>query len=143
MRSHHGAARRRATSAPATARDVDAEDIVRAMVGRDLPPRAGAGAAPAAAGDAAAPSVAASTRRPCFDDVSLTVRAGEIVGLFGLVGSGRSELLETIFGLHAPDAGTIARRRPSRPLLARRARRRAAGIALVPEERQRQGLSST
>jgi rhamnose transport system ATP-binding protein len=71
--------------------------------------------------------------------VTLSVKAGEIVGLFGLVGSGRSELLETIFGLFAPDAGTI--RVDGHAVLASSPRAAArAGIALVPEERQRQGL---
>jgi ABC-type sugar transport system ATPase subunit len=79
------------------------------------------------------------TRLPWFEDVSLRVRAGEILGLFGLVGSGRSELLETLFGLHHPDAGNSslggrAMRSPS-PVQAIR-----AGMALVPEERHRQGL---
>jgi ABC-type sugar transport system ATPase subunit len=84
-------------------------------------------------------AVEALARRPCFTNVTLSVRSGEIVGLFGLVGSGRSELLETIFGLFAPDAGTITvdghRILTSSPRAAAR-----AGIALVPEERQRQGL---
>jgi ABC-type sugar transport system ATPase subunit len=71
--------------------------------------------------------------------VSLSVKAGEIVGLFGLVGSGRSELVETIFGLHQPHAGSMSL--DGRALHARSACDAArAGIALVPEERQRQGL---
>jgi ABC-type sugar transport system ATPase subunit len=71
--------------------------------------------------------------------VTLSVRPGEIVGLFGLVGSGRSELLETIFGLYKPDAGTV---RVDGQLVEASSPRTAAraGIALVPEERQRQGL---
>jgi ABC-type sugar transport system ATPase subunit len=116
-------------------RDVTPEHIVRSMVGRELPPR----------GDTALPSsrpvleVSGLMRRPCFSDVSLTVHAGEIVGLFGLVGAGRSELLETIFGLYRPDAGEIRLEgTPIAPASPRAAAR--AGIALVPEERQRQGL---
>jgi ABC-type sugar transport system ATPase subunit len=71
--------------------------------------------------------------------VSLRVGAGEIVGLFGLVGSGRSELLETIFGLRAPESGSIAV--GGKPLTIRSAREAARqGLALVPEERHRQGL---
>jgi ABC-type sugar transport system ATPase subunit len=111
-------------------------EIVRAMVGRDL--ETPAGPSPAAAG-APLLEVSGLTRRPWFEDVSLTVRAGEIVGLFGLVGSGRSELLETLFGLHRPDRGRAFLEgraiRFGSPVEAVR-----AGLALVPEERQRQGL---
>ena len=79
------------------------------------------------------------TRRPCFDDVSLSIAPGEIVGLFGLVGSGRTELLETLVGVHAPIGGSIAV--DGRPVRARSPRAAArAGVVLVPEDRQRQGL---
>jgi ABC-type sugar transport system ATPase subunit len=67
------------------------------------------------------------------------VRRGEIVGLFGLVGSGRSELLETLFGVRPSPAGEVrlqgAPLRVRSPLAAVR-----AGMALAPEDRQRQGL---
>ncbi|HEX5475351.1 MAG TPA: sugar ABC transporter ATP-binding protein [Vicinamibacterales bacterium] len=118
--------------------DVTPDDIVRAMVGRDLPPRT---ATTAAASDGGVPALALDrlTRPPAFRDVTLSVARGEIVGLFGMVGSGRSELLETVFGLHAPRSGTMhvdgAVVTPRSPRDAAR-----AGIALVPEERQRQGL---
>ena len=119
-------------------RTVTPEHVVRAMVGRDLPPRAHVSAA-ASAKAGPALSVDGLGRRPWFRNVSLTVNAGEIVGLFGLVGSGRSELLETIFGLHALEAGTV--RVGGKPIAASSPRAAAAaGIALVPEERQRQGL---
>src|SRR5688572_17449147 len=117
-------------------------DIVRAMVGRDLPARSAV--APSAKHGAKADRMAALsirklTRHPCFRDVSLDVDPGEIVAIFGLVGSGRSELLETIFGLHRPDSGTIAiDGRAAHFASAREAV--MAGVALVPEERQRQGL---
>lgn len=117
-------------------RTSEPDAIVRAMVGRELPPRAVVNAP-----DAPHPALRLTdlSRRPCFRDVSLDVGAGEIVGVFGLVGSGRSELLETIFGLFTPDAGRIeVDGRPVRPASPRDAAR--AGLALVPEERQRQGL---
>src|SRR5262245_35333076 len=87
-------------------RSVTPDHIVRSMVGRDLPPRAALSAA-SAKGAAAALSVDGLGRRPGFSNVSLAVKAGEIVALFGLVGSGRSELLETIFGLYPREAGRI------------------------------------
>lgn len=113
------------------------DEVVRAMVGRDLPPRPSD--ATVTRGTAAVLEVRHLTRAAWFRDVSLHVRAGEIVGLFGLVGSGRSELLETIFGLHKPDSGEVL---IDNAVLAIRAARDAAcaGIALVPEERHRQGL---
>jgi rhamnose transport system ATP-binding protein len=79
------------------------------------------------------------SRRPWFHDVSLSVANGEIVALFGLVGSGRSELVETVFGLYAPSSGEI--HLDGRAVTFRSPRAAArAGLALVPEERQRQGL---
>ena len=117
--------------------EVTPERIVRAMVGRDLPPRADA--PPPSADKRPALDVQGLTRRPCFRNVSLEVGEGEIVGLFGLVGSGRSELLETVFGLYSADAGSV--RVSGRPVRLQSPRQAArAGIALVPEERQRQGL---
>jgi ABC-type sugar transport system ATPase subunit len=74
-----------------------------------------------------------------LDSVSLDVRAGEIVGLAGLVGAGRSELLEAVFGLHRPATGEI--RVDGRPLRARGPRDAATrGLAFVPADRKRQGL---
>ena len=74
-----------------------------------------------------------------FDPVSFSVRAGEIFGLAGLVGSGRSEILETIYGAIRPSTGTVSVlgapvRTGSVPTAV------AAGIGLSPEERKSQGL---
>jgi ABC-type sugar transport system ATPase subunit len=74
-----------------------------------------------------------------LNDISLTVRAGEIVGLAGLVGSGRTELARAIVGADRIDAGTIKVdgrvcriRSPAHAI--------NAGIAFVPEERKKDGL---
>ena len=113
------------------------DDVVRAMVGREPPTRL-AGSGEATYGTPLL-AIRDFTRRPAFEYVSLDVHAGEVVGLFGLVGSGRSELLETIFGLHRPQAGTMAI--DGKPIVVRSAVEAArAGLALVPEDRQRQGL---
>ena len=73
-----------------------------------------------------------------FKDISLQVRAGEIVALAGLVGAGRSEVARAIFGLEPIDAGVVVvdglQIRPGAQSAI------AAGIALVPEDRQHQGL---
>ncbi len=77
--------------------------------------------------------------RPLLREASLTLRAGEIVGLAGLIGSGRSELAQAIFGSAPAESGTlevngraVKIRRPEEAI--------ALGIAYVPEDRQRQGL---
>jgi rhamnose transport system ATP-binding protein len=121
-----------------------ADDIVRAMVGREPPTRV-----PRSTHFPISPfphvpvtpalKVQGLSRKPAFADVSFDVAPGEIVGLFGLVGSGRTEILETIFGLATADEGHVAV--DGRPVDARSAQAAAqAGLALVPEERQRQGL---
>ncbi|HEY0791607.1 MAG TPA: sugar ABC transporter ATP-binding protein [Chthoniobacterales bacterium] len=77
--------------------------------------------------------------RPLLRDASLEVRAGEIVGLAGLIGSGRSELAQAIFGVAPAESGSIEVE--GRPVQIRRPQDAVAlGIAYVPEDRQRQGL---
>jgi rhamnose transport system ATP-binding protein len=64
-----------------------------------------------------------------FEDISFTLRRGEILGIYGLVGAGRTELAQALFGVTRAERGSV--------YLAEDAR--AAGIALVPEDRQSQG----
>jgi ribose transport system ATP-binding protein len=74
-----------------------------------------------------------------FSDVSFSVRAGEIVGLAGLVGSGRSEILETLYGARKATSGTV--RVSGKPLAKGSVPAAvAAGVGLSPEERKSQGL---
>ena len=76
-----------------------------------------------------------------LDDVSFSVRAGEILGVAGLMGAGRTELLSTVFGAApGPWSGTI--RVDGRGCRIRSPREAvAAGLALVPEDRKRHGLT--
>ena len=78
-------------------------------------------------------------RRPLTKRISLTVRAGEIVGLAGLVGSGRSELAHTIFGVTPAEGGEIKIRGQVVDIRSP-AQARALGIGYVPEDRGTQGL---
>jgi len=76
---------------------------------------------------------------PRFADVSFSIRAGEIVGLAGIIGAGRSEMAQAILGLDPEATGTVmVRGRPLAPDSIEAAL--AAGIGLVPEDRKRQGL---
>ena len=75
-----------------------------------------------------------------FEDVSFTVRAGEVIGLAGLVGSGRSEILETVYGARRATARHRARSPERRCGAARSSHAVDAGIGLSPEERKSQGL---
>jgi ribose transport system ATP-binding protein len=78
-------------------------------------------------------------RLPEVRDVSLEVRAGEVLGIGGLVGAGRSELLRLVYGIDRPDSGEVLvegkRLTPGRP-----DRAIAAGLGLAPEDRKSQGL---
>ncbi|MDX3131075.1 sugar ABC transporter ATP-binding protein [Streptomyces europaeiscabiei] len=78
-------------------------------------------------------------RGPGFGPVDLTVKEGEIVGLYGLIGSGRTRVLETLFGRRRALEGAVrVGERAVSP--ARPAEALAAGIALVPADRRAQGL---
>jgi rhamnose transport system ATP-binding protein len=112
------------------------DDLVRAMVGRQMEARA-----PGGRGAPGEPVLAVErlTREGVFTDISLQVRAGEIVALAGLVGSGRSEVARAVFGIDSYDAGQVRIRgrelRRASPTAAM-----AAGIGFVPEDRRQQGL---
>lgn len=79
------------------------------------------------------------SRVGAFEDVSFALRAGEILGITGLLGSGRSEIAEALFGVHPADSGTIAVRGKQRTIRSIRDAVRA-GIGYVPEDRLTQGL---
>ncbi len=115
---------------------LDEEALSRLMVGRELKEffhkRAVAARAPVLEVEGLVAAGAPA-------GVSFAVRGGEIVGFAGLVGSGRSELLETIAGARRPTGGrVVVVGTPVLPGSPRAAL--AAGIALVPEDRHRQGL---
>ncbi len=120
------------------AKDFPADQIVRAMVGRtldahfpELPP------VPADA--ATVLDVRDLTRPPAVNDVSFSVKAGEIVGLAGLVGAGRTEIVRAIAGADIPSSGTILVD-GKRVIVRTPADAIRAGIAFITEDRKAQGL---
>ncbi len=116
--------------------DITPEQLIEAMIGGDVEgefvkentPRSG-------------PLLEAKglTRTPHFADISFTLHEGEVLGMYGLAGSGRTEVLETIYGLRRSASGEIS-------LNGRRIKGGtvpvavSAGIAYVPEDRKQSGL---
>ncbi len=112
------------------------DDVIRSMVGRDL--------------DALFPKTQTTrgdellevehlSSEGVFSDISFSVRQGEIVGLAGLVGAGRSEVARAIFGIDRRTSGTVTvggKQLPNGSPLAAM----AAGVGFVPEDRRQQGL---
>ncbi|MGY2082218.1 sugar ABC transporter ATP-binding protein [Blastococcus sp. SYSU DS0539] len=117
--------------------DTPTRQVIELMTGRDIeyvfPDRRAVGAAEPLL------SVQGLGLREKFRGVSFDVAPGEVVGLAGLVGSGRSEILETIYGARRATAGTVSvagrRLRPGSVSAAV-----AAGVGLAPEERKSQAL---
>jgi simple sugar transport system ATP-binding protein/ribose transport system ATP-binding protein len=111
--------------------------LVEAMLGRPLtstfPPRR----APAA--DAPVVLGVADLHAPGVDGVSLEVRAGEIVGLAGLVGAGRTELARAVFGASRIESGAVVMAGGGRPGRSPRLSLRS-GLAMIPESRKDDGL---
>jgi ribose transport system ATP-binding protein len=113
------------------------QQIIRMMVGRELQemyPKEGVELGPELL------RVEALTREPALHDISFSVRAGEILGIAGLMGSGRTELARAIFGADHVDAGDIeVEGQPVRIRHPRDAVR--SGIAFLTEDRKSQGLA--
>ncbi|ACO78401.1 ABC transporter protein [Azotobacter vinelandii CA] len=117
--------------------DIDRGHLVRGIVGRELQPinhKQNRQCTPEICLD-----VAGLTRDGEFQDISLQVRKGEILGIYGLMGSGRSEFLNCIYGLTAPDAGLAQLNGQELPIGDPAATIRA-GISLVTEDRKETGL---
>ena len=116
-------------------RDVKEADLVRLMVGRPIgqvfPKR------DIALGETVL-EVEGLSNATEFENISFSLRRGEILGFYGLVGAGRSELMQALFGITRATRGTV--RLGGRPLkITDPADSIAAGIAYVPEDRQHQG----
>ena len=117
-------------------REIDEDGLVRLMVGREL------GhifhREPATIGDPIL-VVQNLTRKGVFEDISFEIHAGEVVGLSGLMGAGRTEIARCVFGLDRYDEGDITvdgthfHARHPRDAIRR-------GIAMVPEDRTREGI---
>jgi rhamnose transport system ATP-binding protein len=117
--------------------EVDREELIRMMVGRELSsifPKRGI-----SAGEIVLELCDVSCRATGVKNVSLNVRRGEILGIAGLVGSGRTQLAETIFGLTPADSGEI-RLRGESVAIASPADAIRRGIGYVPEDRPRHGV---
>jgi ribose transport system ATP-binding protein len=111
-------------------------EIVSAMIGRTLENMYGK--QPAVHGDVVF-DVRNLSRKGIFEDISFTVRSGEILGFFGLIGSGRSEIMRAAFGVDPYDSGEVC-------ILDKRLHRKSPtaairqGLAFVTEDRKKEGL---
>ena len=119
------------------AQDLTMDKIIKLMVGRELterfPPKTNK------AGEVALRVEGLTTKYAPVRDVSFEVREGEIVGIAGLGGAGRTEVLESIFGVLTRSAGTISLK--GRPALNRNPREAISnGFALLTEERRATGI---
>ena len=115
--------------------ELNHDAVIRMMVGRDVHQVTTQSVAPGPV----VLKVEGLTRSGVIDDVSLEVRAGEIVTLAGLVGAGRSEVVNAIFGADAFDAGSVSINglplKPGDPAAAME-----AGVGYIPEDRRQQAL---
>jgi ABC-type sugar transport system ATPase subunit len=118
--------------------ETSADELLRMMVARQVKPKRERGGGPEMSAGIAALSVAnLSTDK--LHDISFELRRGEVLGIAGLVGSGRSQLGAALFGLDRKSGGAILL--IGKPVAPRSAREAIElGIGLLPEDRKLQGL---
>jgi rhamnose transport system ATP-binding protein len=117
--------------------DVSRTDLIRMMVGREL--SAVFPKAEVPLGKTVLELRSVGSRAEGVEDISLSVRSGEILGLAGLVGAGRTGLARVLFGITPADSGQILLN--GRPVtIDSPGRARALGVAYVPEDRRRHGV---
>lgn len=116
--------------------DIDRRHLVKQIVGQEVHISTRV-SKPAA--DSALLEIKGLTRRGEFEDISLSVAPGEVVGIYGLMGSGRSEFINCVYGITVPDSGTVQLSGKALP----RGNPGAAirqGMSLVTEDRKDTGL---
>jgi rhamnose transport system ATP-binding protein len=123
--------------------EVNSDELIRMMAGRELPDLNSRTHGAALTGFSVPGPVVLQadclTAAGFFRDISFSVREGEIVGLTGLVGAGRSEIVRAIFGVDQYDSGSVTV--DGQPLpCGSISDAMQAGLALVPEDRQHEGL---
>ncbi len=117
---------------------VSNDEIIALMVGRTVSelfpkcPRAGGGDVALEVNDLAAPGV---------QQASFSLKRGEVLGIFGLRGSGRTELVRALFGLARPQAGRVSVSGRERPLAGSPAAKLALGLGYLSEDRKGEGLA--
>ncbi|MCU1576104.1 MAG: sugar transporter ATP-binding protein [Leifsonia sp.] len=133
-------------TATAPASEIDLEWIVRQMVGENFdlgePPSGYEFGDVALSIENVSVADVENPERSIVDGLSLDVRAGEIVCIYGLMGAGRTELLEAVAGRVRISGGRVLKKGKDMSHLSL-AQRIASGLALVPEDRQRDGLVQT
>ncbi|HEV7606465.1 MAG TPA: sugar ABC transporter ATP-binding protein [Steroidobacteraceae bacterium] len=120
---------------------LDARGLVAAMVGREVAAAQKSAASPQAAADTAPPVLAAKdvSRRGQLKPVDIELKRGEVLGLAGLLGSGRTELARLLFALDQRDSGEISiDGKPAK--LDRPADALALGLGFCPEDRKHSGI---
>jgi ribose transport system ATP-binding protein len=120
--------------------EVTNKTLVHMMVGRDIEGRAEVRKNTAAIqrGDVVL-EVEGLTKQGAFEDISLQVRAGEIVGLFGLLGAGHNILTQTIFGVEKAESGSVRINGQATQIASPQDGKRA-GVGFVPLDRKVNGL---
>jgi ribose transport system ATP-binding protein len=127
------------TVASGALREVDNATLIAAMVGRTVdalfPPRRRAGPQPVAL------EARGLARPPLLREASFTLRRGEVLGVFGLLGSGRTELVRALFGLERLAAGELQVGGCACPTGEPPARRLRRGLGYLSEDRKGEGLA--
>ncbi len=116
---------------------VPTQQLVNAMVGREFTFEH---VAPKPVGDDVVLQVRGLGRSGVFEGINFEVAAGEVLGIAGLVGAGRTEVVRAIAGLDKPDAGEVVVDGRALPCTSPRSAIKA-GVVLVPEDRKGQGLN--
>ncbi|MDQ3166240.1 MAG: ABC transporter ATP-binding protein [Actinomycetota bacterium] len=133
--------RRGATVATVRPSDVTSSDLAELMVGAELP-------SPSTEESTVTDRVVLQVRdlrldnaagRVLLSDISLEIRAGEVLGIAGVEGNGQTELVEAVVGIRRPTTGAVVLQGGDVTTWGTR-RRRATGVGYIPEDRQRHGL---